>query len=175
MKLQFNINGLDELVRDIKALKKNAEAESGVEIKETATKIQSDAISNAPKDIGGLAASIVVEGEKNKYTIAVNAPYAPYVEFGTRTKFDDSIIKEWREEAEKFRDPTGVSRDEAILRISEWARRKGIEEDKISAVVFHILTYGIRSQPFFRPAVNANISGLNDRIDKKIQTFLDKV
>ena len=73
------------MIANIDKIEKQVLAHANILVQEAILETAFQAKWDAPVDMGGLMQSISVTYQKSKLegTVSVNAPYAPYVEFGT--------------------------------------------------------------------------------------------
>lgn len=173
-KIRLNeIRGVDHLIKRLKELSAEIQSETQKALKITAEDIEQEAIAKAPTDMGALRQSIFLESKDNgfKFNIGANVSYAPFLEFGTRTKV--RVPAGFEALAAKFKGQKGGTFDEFLEAIEDWVKKKGITgvysiktrkrtgnkvnnaaEDKRVAflIVMSILHKGINAQPFLIPA-----------------------
>ena len=130
----------------------------------------------APKDIGGLAASISapVNTAELEFTVSVNAFYAAFLEWGTgryAAQYVSGLPEDWQAYARQFKGQKGnEGLDKFLERMIDWVRRKGLhgltksgrsktgikaEQDIYNiayVIVIRILRHGIKPHPFMYPA-----------------------
>lgn len=80
--------------------------------------------------------------------------YAPFVEFGTKSKVFNSplITPELRKFASRFKGSRGGTFQELKERISEWAKSRDIPQSKVWYIATQIARHGVDSQPTLYPA-----------------------
>jgi HK97 gp10 family phage protein len=79
-----SIKGIDQVVKELRAISKDVEKEIDAITYNTALQIEGDAKRIAPVNFGKLRQSIYTTKIKDSnYKITANESYAPYVEFGT--------------------------------------------------------------------------------------------
>jgi hypothetical protein len=146
----------------------------------------------APKNLGGLHASINPENSKllEKH-ITVNAFYAPFIEFGTghyAAQYVSTLPADWQAFAAQYK-AKGKNKGtghELLLKLIDWVRAKGIhgltasgrskkgkkaEEDIYNiayVIAIRILRHGIKPHPFLFPAYELQ----RPIIKKDIETVL---
>lgn len=90
--LSFRVIGIRDVLEGIKASKEEVEKAAKDSVSITALNIERKAKLAAPVGDGGLRAGILIEDREEKglvdRTVAARVHYAPYVEWGTRTKVD---------------------------------------------------------------------------------------
>lgn len=109
----------------------------------------------APVDMGELQKSIRVEADPNRNrayvisrSVVADAEYAPYVEFGTKSRA--VVPSEWSSYAKEFKG--GSKRSGAYERIMLWASNQGFDKERARAIFFSIMKFGNRPHPFMYPA-----------------------
>lgn len=146
MAFNVQIDGVEKVLASLKRLDKTTAFEDILEA--GATDIALRAKSKAPADVGGLRNAISVKkAGALSYAVVAQKTYAPFVEWGTKSKA--IIPAELQGIASRYKGggrATKVSAKEAIF---EWARRNGIPEKRWYLVYRSIMTNGIRPHPFF--------------------------
>jgi len=119
-------------------------------INEGALKVESSAKQNAPVDMGALRSSIKTGkfGELGR-EVFTKLEYAPYVEFGTKSKVD--IPPGLESYALQFKGRKGDF-DTLLQNIKGWARRKGLDPGVAYPIAVKIAREGRRAQPYLFPA-----------------------
>lgn len=101
--------------------------------------------------MGHLGQSISSNVIKRKSTVSANAEYAPFVEFGTRTKV--KVPSGFEGMAMKFKGKKGKGNFEDFKKdIYDWCKKKGIEKKFWYSVLLKILRVGTEPQPFLIPS-----------------------
>lgn len=144
---------------------------------------------NGTFDEGALAGRINVnKSKKFEREIGANVFYAPYIEFGTKTR--GSVPAELAEYASQFQGKRGGDFKALIAAIAAWVKRKGIKagtysvktrrrqgnkaqkekEDNslIWAIAISIYRKGIKARPFMFPALNEEKPKLLKRLTDMI-------
>jgi len=82
---EVRLIGTSQVIANIDKIEKQVLAHANILVQEAILETAFQAKWDAPVDMGGLMQSISVTYQKSKLegTVSVNAPYAPYVEFGT--------------------------------------------------------------------------------------------
>ena len=92
LRMQVNQMELKNVVGNVKKLEKGMAMRVGQAINLSALRIESSAKKNVPVDTGNLRSSIMTQKNSSySRTVGTNSEYAPYVEFGTRSKVDTII------------------------------------------------------------------------------------
>lgn len=134
--------------------------------------MEGDARRLAPIDEGFLAGKIqhipaTLQNLKTDVIVAAN--YAAYIEFGTRAfgaAYVSSLPPDWQAYAATFKGKGGGSYDDFIIRITEWVKRKGIDQNAAYLIARKILRFGIRPHPFFYPAFRKNFEIMQQRLNQ---------
>jgi HK97 gp10 family phage protein len=173
MAFSISLSGMKELEGKLNNLTTSLKKDVNNEINASALTIQKEAKRLAPINFGKLRGSIALtrDGELT-YTVAANASYAAYVEFGTGGKV--SIPAGYESFASQFRGQKGGTYYDFLLAILDWIKKKGIvagtysiktkrrlgnkaqkfnEDVKLAeSIAFSILKKGINPQPFLIPS-----------------------
>ena len=137
-------------------------------VQDNALLVESEAKLNAPKGVNSaLRASIKTQkDEEMKRIVVADTHYAPYVEFGTKSKVDiPSGLEDYAKQFEGGESKGSFK--EAEESIKNWGRFKNIPEEDLDYLVLHILTKGIKAQPFLFPAFNKLYPKLIKNIKKE--------
>ena len=176
--ITLNITGSDHLLKRFEKLKTTGKNEIKNEVNASALKIQSEAKTRAPVNLGMLRNSIYLaeqSKDNNKYVFSVgsSAKYAPYVEFGTGGKV--SIPAGFQDYASQFKGKSGGTFKEMVKALTMWVERKGLagsgkqSKSLAYAIAINILRKGLRPQPFLIPAFEQEKGKLLQRIEKIIK------
>lgn len=140
------------LVKKLRDLGKDGDRMAKAVIQSEAENAVSQIKKNAPADLGKLRQNTGKDSLDGGLIAAifVNVPYAAYVEFGTGRYVD--VPSELADLANKFKGGGNGSFEDFKLAITDWARRKGIEDRFVYAIILQILNNGIHPQPYFYPA-----------------------
>ena len=156
MAFAVSLNGIKELEGKLIKLSTVLKVDVSDEINASALKIENQAKRLAPINLGQLRNSIALTKDVDlTYTVAANASYAAYVEFGTGPQ--TSVPSDFKSYAEQFKGKSGGKFKDMIEALTLWIKRKGIgngKNDKGLAYVIalSILRKGMRAQPFLVPA-----------------------
>ena len=99
-------------------------------------------------------------------TLYVNAPYAPFVEFGTKGRSDPP--SELGSYASRFRGAKGEGGDR-IDNLTKYLKSKGYDAKRIYFTIRSILKEGTKPHPFFFPAVFSNTLTLRNGLKKALK------
>jgi len=138
-------------------------------VQDNALLVESEAKMNAPKGVNSqLMSSIKTQkNEELKRIVVADTHYAPYVEFGTKSKVD--IPSGLEEYAKQFKGGESKgSFKEAEESIKNWAKFKGIPEEDHDFIVLMVIMNGIKAQPFLFPAFNKLYPKLIKNIKKEL-------
>ena len=152
---KVNVIGLDQFNDQIKNAPNKLKNQISAEIKFSAMEFESLAKRSASEfgDRGTLRQSIGhSEIGPLTYEVFVGTFYAPFIEFGTKSK--KQIPAGLEDVAAKFKGLKGTGSLSLIESIKGWVKRKGIasgkEIDKVAFVIARsIYRNGIRPRPFF--------------------------
>jgi hypothetical protein len=175
----IDIKNIEDAFKRIATLENNLTEGVDQAIDDSAEAIAKEARNNTRTngtfDEGALAGRINVNRQK-KYEreVGANVFYAPYIEFGTKTKV--SVPPELSAYASQFQGKGKGSFKDLVAAIAAWVKRKGIKtgtysvktrrrqgnkaqkekEDNglIWAIAVSIARKGIRASPFMFPALN---------------------
>ena len=167
--MRFEVKNLAQVLRRLNQQTEDKKMEIDRVLSDGANRIEERSKLLAPADRGLLRGSIFAETDIpfNKQ-IKVNTFYGPYVEFGTKSKFEANGRANI---AAKFKGASGKKGD-FIKAIMEWVKRKGIanrtnakgkqlplaKKDMSNylsiayAIANKIFKFGIKAQPFFYKA-----------------------
>jgi len=154
------LNKLNQASKDIRT-------KGELAIEASARKIEAQAKRNAPSGASNrLKTSIDVRGTKLSREVYTDVKYAPYVEFGTKSKVE--IPPGLEGYAMQFKGGGGSFEDfEASIKL--WARRKGIPEEAVYPIMKSILHNGVKAQPFLFPAFFAEQPQLIKKLKKVLR------
>ena len=136
----------------------------------TAESIVADAKQRAPVNFGQLRQSIKntkATIQLNRSLIFSNAPYSPFVEFGTGAKV--KVPAGFESLAAEFKGKKGGNFDEFLDNIRDWCKRKGIDEKLAYIIAVSILKKGINPQPFFIPAYLIGAANYLKKLTKSLE------
>lgn len=162
MKQRLKLEGNKSIFKGFSAKMKQAVED---ELAATSQDIADSARRNAPSDQGILVNSISAESSGLKGEVSVRAEYAAYLEFGTGTRVD---ARGYDEYAREFKGKTNGTFEEFKKSLSEWMKRKGIEQQYLFPIMMKILNVGIEPQPFLFPAFEAETAKMFERLKKKL-------
>ena len=154
--IKVNVIGLDSLKAEIKASSQNIKTEVDGELNAAAMEFVALAkrdLASQGGDRGTLLRSISYKKDAEMaYTVSANTFYAPFIEFGTKTKFKPYPGTE--EYAAQFKGATQGGALKLIDAIKGWVKRKGIasgkELDRVAFLIARsIYKKGISPKPFF--------------------------
>lgn len=162
-----NSKDLVRVLNKLEQASKEIRTKGEIAIEASARKIEAQAKRNAPEGASNrLKTSIDVRGSKLEREVYTDVKYAPYVEFGTKSKVE--IPPGLEGYAMQFKGGGGSFEDfEASLKL--WARRKGIPEEAVYPIMKSILHKGVKAQPFLFPAFFAEQPELIKRLKKVIR------
>ena len=138
------------------------------QINKSALAIETGAKIKVKTDQGRLNTSILAKFSDGGLTslVGTDVDYAPFVEFGTKSKVE--IPAGLEAYAMQFKGSKSGSWDDLVRKITAWARRNGIEEEAIPLIAMKIAKNGVKARPFLFPAVEEEkprlISGMEEAI-----------
>lgn len=165
--VKADIKSINRTLKVLDSLGERVRKSADKEIERSARNIERDAKRNAPTGASNrLKTSIDVRGSGLSREVYTDVRYAPYVEFGTKSKVE--IPPGLEGYAMQFKGGGGSFEDfEASLKL--WARRKGIPEEAVYPIMKSILHKGVKAQPFLFPAFFAEQPELIKRLKKVIR------
>lgn len=176
--IKVNVIGLDSLQKRIE--KASAEVKTLVDAELEASAMEF--VAGAKRDLatqggdrGTLFRSVTYDKKDSlSYTVSANTFYAPFIEFGTKTKFNPYPGTE--EYAAQFRGAKGSGTLKLIDAIKGWVKRKGIASGKeIDRAAFliarSIYKNGISPKPFFFK----QITPVRTKLINRVTALLDGI
>jgi len=170
MAFVVSLSGMKELEGKLNKLSTALKEDVGNEINASALKIENQAKRLAPVNLGQLRGSINTDRiNELTYSIAANASYAPYVEFGTGPQI--SVPADFASYSQQFKGKSGGKFKDMVEALTLWVKRKGVgngKNDKGLAYVIalSILKKGMRPQPFLIPAYEMEKPKLIQRLNQ---------
>lgn len=182
----IRITGIAQLLKDFDNFEAKTKALIQAELKASAQVIVRNAKRDAPKDIGALAGGVnYKEATPTIYELFSQLEYSGWQEFGTRRR--RKIPPEVQKLGILFSSQkSNGTAEQALKAITAWVKRKGIRFDsaatfksgknkgknrkltieQIAYIIFHhINILGIKPQPFFFPALFAEVPLLQKRLE----------
>ena len=148
---KVNTKELQDLLKKLSTVSEGVKRKGEVQIEASARRIEKKAKNRAPSGADGiLKASINVRGSKLEREVYSDTKYAPYVEFGTKSKTE--IPSELKRYASQFKGGSGGSFADLQKSIKRWAEKKGIPEEAVFPIAMNIAKFGVKAQPFLFPA-----------------------
>lgn len=154
--VKVNVIGLESLKSRIDSASKELKTDVDAELQAAAF----DFVALAKRDVAsqggdrGTLLRSITQSKKGdmSYVVSANVFYAPFIEFGTKTKFNPYPGTE--EYASQFKGAKGSGTLKLIDAIKGWVKRKGIakgkEADKAAFLIARsIYKKGISPKPFF--------------------------
>ena len=170
MAFAVSLGGMKELEGKLKNLTTALKVDVGDEINASVIKIENQAKRLAPVNFGQLRGSIAHSKDSElTYSVAANASYSAYVEFGTGPQVN--VPADFKSYAQQFKGKSGGKFKDMVEALTLWVKRKGIgngKNDKGLAYVIalSILRKGMRPQPFLVPAYEMEKPKLIQRLNK---------
>jgi HK97 gp10 family phage protein len=161
--VKADIKSINKTLKVLDSLGEKVRKSAEKEIERSARNIEGKAKRNAPTGANNrLKTSIDVRGSGLSREVFTDVKYAPYVEFGTKSKVD--IPPGLEGYAMQFKGKKGGSYEDMEKSIKVWAKRKGIPEEAIYPIIKSILHKGTKAQPFLFPAFFAEQPQLLKRL-----------
>ena len=169
--IKATVIGLDAFKAQIASASKELQADVDGELNAAAMEFVALAkrdVASQGGDRGTLLRSISYSKDGNlSYTVSANAFYAPFIEFGTKSKFNPYPGTE--EYASQFKGAKQSGALKLIDAIKGWVKRKGIaagkEADRVAFLIARsIYRKGISPKPFFFKQVPIVRNSLTQRI-----------
>jgi len=173
-----NVIGLDAYRNAIQTAKKDVQTNISNEIRASAMEFEALAKRNAANnggDQGGLQKSI---GHRQidafNYEVFAGISYAPFVEFGTKSKV--RIEPGFEDVAAQFKGQKGTGTLSLIEAIKAWVKRKGIAKGKDADraafnIARSIYRNGISPKPFFYK----NVAPVRSNLLTRIKAIVDGI
>ena len=170
MAFAVSLSGFKELEGKLNNLSTALKVDVGDEINASALNIENQAKRLAPVNLGQLRGSIAHSKDSElTYSVAANASYSAYVEFGTGPQVNVPV--DFKSYAQQFKGKSGGKFKDMVEALTLWVKRKGVgngKNDKGLAYVIalSILRKGMRPQPFLVPAYEMEKPKLIQRLNK---------
>lgn len=173
--LRAKITGIDAIIKGLDNKSKNYNKNVQSALNAWADDVTTNAItlvSQQSSNEGNLKNSIRPEYGQMRVAVKASASYAAYIEFGTRkyaSQYVATLPNEWKDLASQAKGPGGGTFKQFIESLKEWARKKGVPEDKVYPIAKKIMIEGIRPKPFLYPSVNKYRKQLSDDIKNALK------
>ncbi len=169
------LKGFGALEKRIAKLDVKLQKEVDIEMSGTAREIANAAILAAPKFDGRLKGAITADVTKpfNKRIVANNVFYAPYMEFGTKGKFNAPPGLQAYAATFRNRKRGDATFDKFVLSLMNWISKNGYQKPvkagskriggtealraQAKWMAIRILKYGLRPRPFFFTQTTARL------------------
>jgi HK97 gp10 family phage protein len=170
--MNANLIGLEAFKRQIDSASKELKADVEAELQASAMEyvgLAKKDLASQGGDRGTLLRSISYKKEGDlSYTVSANTFYAPFIEFGTKSKFNPYPGTE--EFASQYRGATQSGSLKLIDAIKAWVKRKGIasgkEADRAAFLIARsIYKNGISPKPFFFKQIPIVRNNLTQRLN----------
>ena len=163
--ISLKSSGIDAILAKFNTLANEAQNDVQLQLNAFADDVARDAkqlVKANSSDEGNLLRNINPEFGSGFVSITANTKYAAYIEFGTRkfaAEYVSSLPTDWQTFANTFKGPMsgGGNFQEMLINITDWCKRKGIDEKLAYPIARKILIQGIRPKPFMYPSVNRNL------------------
>lgn len=193
--IKINVIGLQQELARFKQMSNTLKREVRAEIQSGAKNFVQRAKRATPKDLGRLAGSIsYFPIAPLTYEVVAQNIYAPYVEFGTKSKA--VIPPELQEYASQYKGGRGGDYYDFLNAILNWVKRKGIGFERLKetnearkrvgqkritkrdrlhdvaeAIAFSIIRHGIKPHPFFF----IQIQPVRMELEQNIKAIVEKL
>ena len=175
MAFAVSLSGIKELEGKLNNLSTALKVDVSDEINASALKIENQAKRLAPVNFGQLRNSIALtKAGELTYSVAANASYSAYVEFGTGPQVN--VPADFKSYAQQFKGKSGGSFKDMVEALTLWVKAKGIGNGKNQKglayiIALSILRKGLRPQPFLIPAYEQEkpklIQNINNLLNAK--------
>ena len=163
-----NSRDLIRVLNKLESAEKDVRVKAELAIEASARKIEAQAKRNVPTGVSNrLKTSIDVRGSKLEREVYTDVKYAPYMEFGTKSKTE--IPPGLEGYAMQFKGKRAGSFEDFEKNIKLWAKRKRIPEEAVYPIMMSILHNGVKAQPFLFPAFFAEQPQLLKRLKKVLR------
>jgi HK97 gp10 family phage protein len=150
--MSIKVQGINDAIKALKKYEAEVVRDTAKEMNKAMLMTQTEAKLNAPVNFGRLRSSIVTTKAKPTDLVAstvVNVNYAPYVEFGTKSKV--KVPQGLERYALDFQGKGG-SFDSLLNSIEDWVKKKGIPSEAAYPIALNIAREGVSARPFLFPA-----------------------
>jgi HK97 gp10 family phage protein len=162
----LQLKGLNQAIKNLEKYGAKVQSETAQAINGVMLAVESEAKLSAPVNDGRLRASIVTTKAKQTDLTAqteVGVNYAPFVEFGTKSKVD--IPAGLEQYAQQFQGSGGSFQD-LLANIERWAAQKGLPAESAYPIALKIAREGVQARPFLFPAFNREVPKLEPQLTK---------
>lgn len=146
--INMKIDGLDDLIRDIKKAGGDAEPLVTAALTNSTTHVQQQVRQRAPHAFGTLQRSVLPEVRYPVGEVTVQESYGRDVEEGTGPHTPPSDA------------------------IERWAKKKGLPSSALWPIIKTIQKRGTKAQPFFAPGWEASQGYIGDQFDKVMDRLM---
>ena len=135
--------------------------------------VESNAKVNAPVNLNRLRSSIQHDLDRRNLAVSIKAGgtsprgdlfYAPFVEFGTKSKV--RVPAGYSQFAAQYKGSRTGTFQQLLKAITQWVKDKRIDEDAAFPIALSIAKKGIRAQPYLVPAFERERQPLIQRLKK---------
>lgn len=170
MPIKVTLRGTNVALLGLKSARKQIRQRVMTEIEVTGKEIESAAKRRSPVNFGVLRAGNYSRFYEKGVKVGNNVLYAPFVEFGTKSKVKipkgSTYGSTWERIAKMYKGYKGNGGLSGMFQsLTLWVKRKGIDAEA-EQVMYAILKNGIAPQPFFVPSVEEALPKLQERINK---------
>jgi HK97 gp10 family phage protein len=172
--MSIKVQGLDEAIKALSKYNEEVARDTAKAMNTSMIAVQKKAKlsvrGNGTSNTGRLLSSIKTVQANKKDLVAItysDVNYAPYVEFGTKTKVE--VPNGLESYAAQFRG-NGGSFEQLEQNISAWARNRGIPQENVKFIAMKIAQFGVKAQPFLFPAWESE----RPKFEKAIKELLQR-
>jgi HK97 gp10 family phage protein len=166
--VKSDIQSIKKTLKALDSLGEKISRSAEREIERSARNIEAKAKRNVPTGVSNrLKTSIDVRGGGLSREVYTDVKYAPYMEFGTKSKTE--IPPGLEGYAMQFKGKGAGSFEDFEKNIKLWAKRKRIPEEAVYPIMMSILHNGVKAQPFLFPAFFAEQPQLLKRLKKVLR------
>lgn len=146
--VDIKIEGLDDLIRDMKKAGGDAEPLVTAALTNSTAHAQGEIRQRAPHAFGTLQRSVLAEVNYPEGQVEAQESYASDVEHGTGPHTPPSDA------------------------IERWIKKKGLPSNSLWAIIKTIEKKGTRAQPFFAPGWEASQNYISDQFDRVMDRMM---
>ena len=170
IKAKINSAELQELLTKISKVDQEVRVKTDRAIEASARNIEASAKRKVPRGVSNnLQNSIGVRGSFLEREVYSDSKYAPFVEFGTKSKVD--VPSGLEGYAMQFKGGRGGSFEELEKSIARWADAKNIDPEAVFPIAMNIAKFGVKAQPFLFPSFFAE----RPKLIRKLKRILDGI
>lgn len=168
--IKFKVKGLEHAKRALEGASVEKKRKVADVVYGSALRIKGDAQRSAPVNENRLRSDIQMGFDVSKDMVEAQVYntvlYAPFVEFGTKSKVD--VPEELTIYAQQFQG-RGGSFDELLDSIERWAHLKGLPPEAAYPIARKIAREGVKAQPYLFPAVERERPNLLRKVKEALR------